>query len=81
MKCTEEAGDTLYQCQKLKKYSEARSYYSSKYEQYCSSVNHCIKSRLSWSDLQLMQDIIFMLSSHGWEKIVEEEKIWQLLTG
>ena len=32
-----------------------------------------IKSRLSWSDLQLMRDIIFMLSSHGWEKAIEEE--------
>ena len=72
-KCTKEAGDTVYQCQTLKKYSEAQSYYSSKYEEYCCSVSQCIKSRLSWSDLQLMRDIIFMLSSHGWEKLVEEE--------
>ena len=72
-KCTKEAGDTVFQCQTLKKYSEAQSYYSSKYEEYCCSVSQCIKSRLSWSDLQSMRDIIFMLSSHGWEKLVEEE--------
>ena len=72
-KCTEEAGNTVYQCQELKKYSEAQRYYNSKYEEYCSSVSQCIKSRLSWSDLQLMRDIIFMLSSHGWEKLVEED--------
>ena len=31
------------------------------------------KSRLSWSDLQLMRDIIFMLASHGWEKLIEDD--------
>ena len=72
-KCTEEDGHTVYQCQQLKKFSEAKSYYLSNYKQYCSSVSQCIKSRLSWSDLQLMRDIIFMLSSHGWEKVIEEE--------
>ena len=72
-KCTEEEGHTVYQCQNLKSYSEAQSYYSSKYKEYCSNVSQCIKSRLSWSDLQLMRDIIFVLSSHGWEKLIEEE--------
>ena len=71
-KCTEEDSSTLYQCQQLKNYSEALSYYSSKYEEYCSSVSQCIKSRLSWSDLQLMRDIIVVLSSHGWEKLIDE---------
>ena len=52
-KCTE-AGDTVYQCQEFKKYSEAQRYYYSKYEEYCSSGSQCIKSRLSWSYLQLM---------------------------
>ena len=44
----------------------------SKYEEYCSSVSQCIKSRLSCSDLQLMRDIIVILSSHGWEKLIDE---------
>ena len=33
-KCTEDE-HTAYQCQQLKKFSEARSNYSSKYEEYC----------------------------------------------
>ncbi len=72
-KCSQDDGDTVYQCQQLQKFSEAQSYYSSKYKEYCRSVSHRIKSRLSWSDLQVMRDIIFFLSSHGWEKLVEEE--------
>ena len=60
-KCTEEDGHTVYQCQQLKKFSEAKSYYLSNYKQYCISVSQCIKSRFSWSDLQLMRDIVFML--------------------
>ena len=59
--------------QKLKRYSEAESYFSSNYEEYCHNVSQCIKSRLSWTDLDLMRDIIFMLSSHGWEKSIQEE--------
>ena len=31
-----------------------------------------MKSRLSWSDLEVMRDIIFVLSTHGWEKLVED---------
>ena len=72
-KCASEGGDTVYQLQKLKRYPQALSYYSSKYKEYCSAVSEHIKSRLSWSDFQLMRDIIFMLSSHGWEKAIEEE--------
>lgn len=73
-KCnTEEDGSTVYQIQKLKRYSEAESYFSSNYEEYCHNVSRCIKSKLSWTDLDLMRDIIFMLSSHGWEKSIQEE--------
>ena len=53
-KCTCGGGDTVYQCQKLQRYPEALSYYSSNYKEYCSAVSMHIKSRLSWSDLQLM---------------------------
>ena len=34
-------------------------------------VMECIKSRLAWSDLDLLRDIIFVLATQGWEKIVE----------
>lgn len=47
-------------------------YRSSKYMEYCHNVSRCIKSRLNWFDLHLMRDIIFVLSTHGWEKLVEE---------
>ena len=73
-KCTEEDdGNKSYQCQDLARFSEAVSFYSSHYKDYCSRVSHCIKSRLSWSDLDFVRDVIFMLSTHGWEKALEEE--------
>ena len=71
--CEDDEGDVTYQCQTLKKFSEAQTLYSSKYQEYCSTVSDHIVSRLSWSDMQLMRDIIIMLSSHGWEKLVLED--------
>ena len=64
-KCVEEEGDsdTVYQLQHLKRFNEAKDYYSSKYD-YCSHVTQCIKARLAWSDLQLMRDIILFLGSY-----------------
>ena len=45
-KCTtEEDGSTVYQMQKLKRYSEAESYFSSNYEEYCHNISQCIKSK------------------------------------
>ena len=73
-KCTtDEDGSTVYQMQELKDFSEAQGYFSSKYEEYCHKNSQCVKSRLSWSDMQLMRDIVFMLSLHDWEKLVQKE--------
>lgn len=72
-KCTEEDGSKVYQCQELKQFSEAVRLYTSLHKDYCSRVSQCIKSRLSWSDLELIRDIIFMLSTHGWEKALKED--------
>ena len=72
-KITEEDGSKVYQCQDLTHFSEVISLYSAKYEDYCGRVSDHIKSRLSWSDQELMRDIIFMLSTHGWEKALEED--------
>ena len=72
-KITEEDDSKVYQCQELKHFSAAVSLYSAKYGDYASRVTRCIKSRLSWSDMELMRDIIFMLSTHGWEKALEED--------
>ena len=62
----------VYQCQEIKKYSEALTYYQNRSQDFCSKVTECIRSRMAWSDLQLMRDIVFMLGTQGWEKAVEE---------
>ena len=72
-KCTEEEGNRVYQCQELKHFSEAVRLYTSRCEDYCRQVSQRIKSRLSWSDLDLARDIIFMLSTHGWERALKED--------
>ena len=73
-KCTtDEDGSTVYQMQELKDFSEAQGYFSSKYE-YCHKNSQCVKSRLSWSDMQLMRDIVFMLSLHGLGEAGSERK-------
>ena len=36
-------------------------------------VTERIRTRLSWSDLQLFRDIISMLSTHGWQKLIDEQ--------
>lgn len=64
-----------YQYQKFNNCSEAKTFFSSKYTEHCHSLSKCMKSRLYWSDLQLIWDIIFMLSSHGWEKVVQEDDL------
>ena len=73
-KCSEneQEGNKVYQCQELKSFSEAVQLYTTHYKDFCSQVVHCIKSRLSWSDLDLIRNIIFMLSTHGWEKALLE---------
>ncbi len=40
-KCSQDDGDTVYQCQQLQKFSVAQSYYSSKYmyKEYCQSAS------------------------------------------
>lgn len=73
-KCIEEEEDKMvYQCQELTRFSQAVEYYTNHYRDFCSQIVHCIKSRLSWSDLDLIRDIIFVLSTHGWEKAMLEE--------
>ena len=42
------------------------------YKDYCKGVSQCIKSHLEWSDLELMRDIIAVLNTQGWEKLLEE---------
>ena len=55
-KCVEEDGKVVFQCQDLKNFSLAKSYYANHYKEYCSKVVECIKSRLSWSDMQQLRE-------------------------
>lgn len=72
-KCVrEEDGSTVYQLQHLKRFDGGKAYFTSHYQDYCHRVHECIKTRLSWSDIQLMRDIITFLSSHGWEKTLQD---------
>ena len=72
-KLTEEGDVKLYQSQELQNFPDAEAYYFAHYAEYCKKVMVCIKSRLAWSDLEVMCDIIIVvLSTQGWEKLVEE---------
>lgn len=44
------------------------------HQQYCSLVTSCLKSRLEWSDLDLIRDIIVVRETQGWQKILDEEE-------
>ena len=70
-KCTEEEGKTEYQCQELN-FSAAKAYYTRHYTKFCSRVTKCIQARLSWSSLQQLRDIVFVLATQGWQKAVDE---------
>ena len=61
-----------YQVQKVKCYVTADEYFVAHYKDYCKGVSQCIKSRLEWSDLELTRDIIVVLNTQGWEKLLEE---------
>ena len=71
-KVEDENGKKIYQCQQLKWFSEAQDYYTRHCEKFCEAVNSCLRSRMEWSDQQVIRDIISILATQGWEKIVEE---------
>ena len=73
-KIQEEDGEATFQYQVLKSYQSARALYSRNHQAYCSSVTECLKSRLEWSDLNLIRDIIFILETQGWQKVIDEEQ-------
>ena len=64
-KLTVENRETAYQLQALTHVDRAKEHYSSNLQQYCSSVTSCLKTRLAWTDLQLVRDIIFYLETQG----------------
>ena len=68
-------GETTFQLTQLTNVTGAKEHYTSNCEQYCSSVTSCLKSRLEWSDLQIVRDVIYILETQGWQKIVDEESV------
>ena len=36
-------------------------------------VVQCMRTRLAWTELQLLRDIIFILASEGWQKAIDEK--------
>jgi len=83
-KLTNKDNKVFYQSQEVKHFTQVKDYYMAHYEDICRKVSNCIKSRLGWSDLTLMSDIIVVLSTMGWEKLIQENnplhKIDRLVT-
>ena len=74
VKVVEDEGGPEYQNQELKKYLEAKTYYETNSSEYCLKVT-CIKSRLAWSNMDLIRDITFMLGTQGWQKLLDDEHV------
>ena len=68
---TKEGDKVLYQFQEVKHFTQIKKNH---YADVCKKVNDGIKSRLGWSDLTLMKDIIVILNTLGWEKLIQEKK-------
>ena len=68
--------ENTYQGQSLIHVTESVLYFSSHHKDYCNSVVTCIclKSRLEWTDLQFIRDVITFLATQGWQKLIDEEE-------
>ena len=73
LKVTKEGEKHIYQGQELKCFSEAKSFFENHYRKFCESVVETLRTRLQWSDMQLLRDIIFVLATQGWEKVAVED--------
>ena len=74
-KLTDEGGEmNIYQLQKLKNLTEVKSMFERNYKFYRKKRTNSIKQCLEWSDLQLSRDIIEILATQGWQKIVDENQ-------
>ena len=65
--------EAVYQSQELKQFLSAQRYYTNHYTEYCQAVTDCIKNRMNWSDVQVFRDIIIILATQGWQKLVDDE--------
>ena len=69
----QEGGNKLYQQQVLTNFDAAQQHYSSHCEEYCTAVTSCLRSRLEWTDLEFVRDVILFLATQGWPKLADEE--------
>eukprot|EP00731_Ephydatia_muelleri_P036427 Em0253g7a len=53
----------LYQSQELKNFTAATLYYTNHAADICERVVQCMRTRLAWTELQLLRDIIFILAT------------------
>ena len=65
--------EAVYQSQELTQFLSAQRYYTNHYTEYCQAVTDCIKNRMNWSDVQVFCDIIIVLATQGWQKLVDYE--------
>ena len=72
-KCSKEGENTIYQAQQLKNFDTAETHFENHHVEYCTLIKNNIKSRLAWSDLQCLRDIIFILATQGWQKALDEK--------
>lgn len=72
-KITDNNGKKSYQSQELKRFNEAVTYFENHSQENCLKLRECLRSRLGWSDQQLLRDIITLLAIQEWEKLLTEE--------
>ena len=64
--------DEVYQLQDIKSFSVATQYFKNNGDSYCRKVSDCVKSRLRWSDIEMMRAMIVILNPQGWEKLLSQ---------
>ena len=65
-------GIKSYQGQQLNRFDVTFSFFENNAQDYCKNVSKCLKVRLAWSGQKLIKDIISVLATQGWEKLVRE---------
>ena len=72
LKCTEIDGSVCCQSQNLKQFESAKYYFASNHKAYCGKVNNYMKCMIMCSNTQLLHDIILVLSTWDWQKLLDE---------
>lgn len=67
-----EDGNGSHQEQAVQRLDEGKAYFVSHCPDLCKRVSDYVMSRLQWTDFQLIKDIIFVLATQSWEKILTE---------